>query len=98
MGRISIINKPTVGGISDGKEINMSYKITITNNETGEILGENDNAVAIIGAITDEKKTSCILFACCDAPDLACTVDGAENVISRIKRELPEIKAILQLR
>ena len=76
----------------------MSYKITITNNETGEILIDNDNAVAIVGAISDEKKTTGILFTCCDAPNLACTVDGAESVISRIKREVPEIKAILQLK
>ena len=76
----------------------MSYKITVTNNETGEIVVYNENAVAIIGAITDENKTSCILFTYCDVPNLACTVDGAESVISRIKREVPEIKARLQLK
>lgn len=34
----------------------MSYKITITNNKTGEIIANNGNAVAIVGTIADEEK------------------------------------------
>lgn len=43
----------------------MSYKITITDNETGEILVNNENAVAIVGAFTDDGEiTREIGFIC----------------------------------
>ena len=76
----------------------MNYKITITNNETGEILMDNENAVAIVGAITDEEKTMEIGFINCNALNLAGAVIGAESVISQIKRESPEVEVLLQLK
>ena len=91
------INKPTVGGISDGKEINMSYKVTITNNKTGEIIVDNGNVVAIVGTIADEEKVGQMWFTSCDPLTLAIVIQEAEGVISKIKRELPEVDASLQL-
>lgn len=77
----------------------MSFKITITNNETGEILVNNENAVAIVGAITDYGEiTREIGFTCCNALNLASVVHGAESVISQIKRESPEVEFLLQLK
>ena len=77
----------------------MSYKITITNNETGEILVNKENAVAIVGAITDDGEiTREIGFVNCNALNLAGAVIGAESVISQIKRESPELEVLLQLK
>ena len=75
----------------------MSYKITITNNKTGEILADNDNAVAIVGAIADEEKVAQMWFTSCNPLTLAKVIQGAEDVISQIKRELPEVDASLRL-
>ena len=74
----------------------MSYKITITNNKTGEILADEDNAVAIVGAIADEKKVAQIYLASCNALTLASVIHGAEDIISLIKRESPEVDASLR--
>ena len=75
----------------------MSYKITITNNKTGEILVDNDNAVAIVGAIADEENVGQMWFTSCNPLTLAKVIQGAEDVISQIKRELPEVDASLRL-
>ena len=74
----------------------MSYKITITNNKTGEILADKDNAVAIVSAIADEKKVAQIYLASCNALTLASVIHGAEDIISLIKRETPEVDASLR--
>ena len=75
----------------------MSYKITITNNKTGEILVDNDNAVAIVGAIADKENVGQMWFTSCNPLTLAKVIQGAEDVISQIKRELPEVDASLRL-
>ena len=75
----------------------MSYKITITNNETGKILVDNDNAVAIVGAISDEEEVGQMWFSGCNRFVLARVIQEAEDIISKIKRELPEVDASLRL-
>ena len=95
---MGIVNpKPTVGGISDGKEINMSYKVTITNNETGAVLVNEENAVAMVGAIGNEQGTRSIVLAACDAISLGDAISAAEDVISQLKTE-PEVKLVLELK
>lgn len=75
----------------------MSYKITITNNKTGEIIVDNGNAVAIVGAIADEEKVGQMWFTSCNPLTLAIAIQEAEGVISKIKREVPEVDASLRL-
>lgn len=75
----------------------MSYKITITNNETGAVLVNDENAVAIIGAIGNEKGARSIVFTVCDAISLNNAILATENVISKIKRKFPEIDESLRL-
>lgn len=75
----------------------MSYKITITNNETGKILVDNDNAVAIVGAISDEENVGQMWFTSCHPLTLANVIQEAEDIISKIKRELPEVDTLLRL-
>ena len=75
----------------------MSYKITITNNKTGEIIVDNGNVVAIVGAIADEENIGQMWFSDCNQFILARVIQKTEDVISKIKREIPEVNASLRL-
>ena len=75
----------------------MNYKITITNNETGKILVDNDKAVAIVGAIADEENIGQMWFTSCNSFVLARVIKEIEVVISKIKRELPNVDTLLRL-
>lgn len=70
----------------------MSYKVTITNNETGEVLVNEENAVAIVGAIGNEQGTRSIVFTDCDAISLGDAISAAEYVISKLKTDLQRWK------
>ena len=63
----------------------MSYKVTITNNETGAVLVSEENAVAIVGAIGNEQGTRSIVFTACDAISLVDAISATEGVISQLK-------------
>lgn len=76
----------------------MSYKITITNNKNGEILVNEENAVAIVGAVTNKQETAKIGFTDCNTLCLANSILGAETVISEIKNEVPAVDLLLQLK
>ena len=73
----------------------MSYKITITNNETGAVLVNEENAVAIIGAIGNEQGTRSIGFTACDAISLRDAISAADGIISKIKREFPIAECVI---
>ena len=75
----------------------MSYKITIMDNKTGEVLVDNDNAVAIVGTIADEENVGQMWCIHCDQFVLARVIQEAEDVISKIKRKFPEVDASLRL-
>ena len=75
----------------------MNFKITVTNNENGEVLVNEENAVAIIGAIESEQGTRGMGFISCDVISLGRAILAAENVISRTKRKFPEVDAPLRL-
>lgn len=74
----------------------MSYKVTITNNETGEVLINEENAVAIVGAIGNEIGTHSIGFTACNAISIGNAILAAEDIISQLKTE-PGIKLVLEL-
>ena len=59
----------------------MSFKITITNNDNGEVLLNEENAVAIIGAVTSEERTAEIGFVNCQTRFLLPALEGAQNAI-----------------
>ena len=75
----------------------MSYKITITNNKTGEIIVDNGNVVAIVGAIADEENIGQMWFTSCNPFVLARVIQEIEDVISKIKRESPDLDTLLRL-
>lgn len=76
----------------------MSYKVTITNNENGEVIVNEENAVAIVGAVANKQNTAKIGFTDCNTLYLANAILGAETVISEIKNEVPIVDVLLQLK
>lgn len=66
----------------------MSYKITITNNETGEILLNNENAVAIVGGISDETRAAQFVHVDCNEIRLACATFMAEKAIAEAEEDM----------
>ena len=76
----------------------MSYKVTIANNETGAVLINEENAVAIVGAIGNVQGTCSIGFIDCDANSLRDAISEAEDIISKIKNEVPAVDVLLQLK
>lgn len=69
----------------------MSYKVTITNNETGAVLVNEEKAVAIVGAIGNEQGTHSIVFTDCDAISLGDAISAVEDVISQLKTIKPTV-------
>lgn len=65
----------------------MSFKITIINNEDGEVLVNEENAVAIIGAVTTKKHTASLGYTSCDAMELANAVCGADKAKDSILKK-----------
>lgn len=76
----------------------MSYKVTITNNETGEVLVNEENAVAIVGTVANKQDIAKIGFTDCNTLCLANAIFGAETVISEIKNVFPAVDLLLQLK
>lgn len=76
----------------------MSYKIIITNNKNGEVLVNEENAVAIVGAVVNKQNIAEIGFTDCNALHLANAILGAEAAISEIKNEEPAVDLFLQLK
>lgn len=76
----------------------MSYKIIITNNKDGEIIVNEENAVAIVGAVANKQDVAKIGFTDCNTLCLANVILGAETVISEIKNEVRAVDLLLQLK
>lgn len=82
----------------------MSFKVTITNNKNGEVIVNEENAVAIIGAVAVKPDiarngfTDRIGYIHCNTLYLANAILAAETVISEIKNEVPAVDVLLQLK
>lgn len=76
----------------------MSYKVTITNNKNGKVMVNEENAVAIVGAVVNKQDIAKIGFTDCNAFDLANAILSAEAVISEIKNKEPAVDLLLQLK
>ena len=76
----------------------MSYKVTITNNKNGKVIVNEENAIAIVGAVVNTQDIVEIRLTDCNTFYLANAIIGAENVISEIKNQTPQVDVLLQLR
>ena len=76
----------------------MSYKITIIDNDNGNVILDESEAVAIIGAVSNEEDTAEIGFTDCNGVILAQALDAADGVISTIEERSPQIAILRALR
>lgn len=75
----------------------MSFKITITNNENGAVLVNEENAVAIIGAFAMENGTAQMGFCACNAFDICRTINAAKKSIRNVEAADPKLSALSEL-
>ena len=75
----------------------MSFKIKITNNESGEVLVNEENAVAVIGALAVENGTAEIGFCACNTFDVCRTLSAAKKSINRIENTDKQIAIASEL-
>lgn len=70
-----------------------TFTITITDNETGEVVLDHDDVVALIGGITrhsDEGVDSAsVRFIHANLPLLAMTLDSAVKSVEEVKKRSP---------
>ena len=62
----------------------MSFKITIIGNDNGDVIFEEENAKAIIGGVTTDERTGCIVHTAGNRNHILNAVNGAEEA----KKEL----------
>ena len=73
----------------------MKYHITITNNETGEIVHDYDTS-AVIGGISLKEGVAAIGLTACPSLVTALTIDGAQIAINKIRDDNPKV-AMMEL-
>lgn len=69
----------------------MSFKITITNNATGEVLVSHDNVGAILGGISLPDGARGIALTSCPILEVAQSVNAAETALHSVRRHHPEL-------
>ena len=73
----------------------MSFKVQIINNENNEVLVDEEEAVAIVGAITNEQGTRSVGYTRCNLLSLMSAISGASKVIEEFQEENPMLGAML---
>lgn len=74
----------------------MSYKITIVNNENGETVANEENAIAIIGAISSKKSTQTLGLTECNSIKLAIALHRVKQIEEKLLEKYPAVKALLE--
>lgn len=76
----------------------MSFKITIVNNENGEVMTSVENAKAIIGAITTDEHTQVVGVTNCTTNLLLNALNGVDNAKKEILKRNPLLKLYYTLK
>ena len=76
----------------------MSFKITITNNENGEVLFDDDNAVAIIGSVVNGEHRSVLGYTDCKVNDLMNAIMGVDEARDAVFDKNPMAKLLYGLK
>lgn len=75
----------------------MSYKILIVNNDDGNVVVDEKEARAIVGAVTYGEQSQALGLTDCTGLDLVCTIHAAEKTIDTITKENPDVAMLLAL-
>lgn len=70
----------------------MSYKITIIDNENGEVFLNEENAKAIIGAIASEEGVHCVSHVKCNGLELLAALEGTDRAKDTLLKKHPELQ------
>lgn len=76
----------------------MSYKITIIDNDDGKVLVDESEAIAIIGACSNNEETAQVGFAKCNAIILAQALDAAHEAIEKIESKSPHLTILRKMK
>ena len=74
-------------------EKKMKFHLTITNNETGEVLHDVD-ACAIIAGVNEGKENGSIAMVDCGPVDLLEALMTTEETVQDVYTEHPELRAL----
>jgi predicted transcriptional regulator len=74
----------------------MKFHITITNNETNEIIADHDTD-AIVGAFRRDDGIQGVAAVCCNPLELASTVETVRDVLGGIEERDPELKQLTKI-
>lgn len=76
----------------------MSFKITIVDNDNGQVIYKEDNAIAILGAVNNGESTCGMVNVKCSEGDIFCAVATTEEVLENVKKEHPNIEGALAMK
>ena len=76
----------------------MSFKVTIINNKNGDVIVNEENAAAIIGAIGTKNDVHCMGFIQdCSLLEMAGALEGAKRAEEEVAKAHPEVKLAMFL-
>lgn len=76
----------------------MSMRVTIVDNKTGDVLVDDTDVKAIIGAFALEDNIRGVQLLRCSSLTLTATVDALQNILQKVSEEHPEILIIGQMK
>lgn len=74
------------------------FHVTITNNETNEVLHDCDTQVVLASLSGDENSIQCITFTHCDTVTLVSVIDSLETIKRNVLDDNPSLKMAFELK
>lgn len=75
----------------------MSFKITVINNDNGEVLINEENARALVGALVEGDNTGVIALTACNANDILNALHGCDEARNQILEQNRMLKLLYEL-
>lgn len=76
----------------------MSFKITITDNDNGKVLFNEENARVIIGSVVNDDKTATLAYTACNGNDLMNAIFGVDRARDAVLEREPKAKLLYGLK
>lgn len=76
----------------------MSFKITITDNNNGEVLFNEENARVIIGSIVNKDKTAVLAHIAGNGNDVMNAIFGVDGAKDAVFKDQPTAKLLYGLK
>lgn len=76
----------------------MSFKVTIINNDNGEVIVNEENACAVIGAVGTDEAAHCLGFTECNIIQLVQAIEGAQKATKNLIENTPLLATFLKFK